>query len=425
MTRFRVVFILFILTLIGAFNTRREIYWATTGALFALLMASVIWAYISINWVRVGRRTLNRVAQVGQSIEEEFVIANLSRIPKLWLEVRDASTLPHHFSSRVLGSVMGGKWRGWRVKTICTSRGRFTLGPLKVTTGDPLGIYQRTRKLDHTTSILVYPATFELNSFAIQSNIIGGGDAMRKRVPYVTTNAAGVREYVMGDSMNRIHWPLSMRRGRLVVKEFELDPAAEFWILLDLHKEAHFCAPERDDIEVTNDAQINTINTTTATKLPAVTEEYVISLAASIAKHFLNENKTLGMLAYTDTHRELIQPDRGDRQLNKILERLAIAQAKGNVPFDRIIRAEGLHLPRGSTIVLISASPDPTWGAIASQLSRNGLRVVAVVVDAHSFNPTAPTLEPLLNALSEGLIATKVVRLNDEFRDALGGNNKN
>lgn len=448
MTRFRVVFILFVLTLIGAFNTRREIYWATTGALFGMMVASVAWAYLSVNWLRVGRRTLTRVAQVGQVLEEEFVIANLSRIPKLWLEVRDSSTLPFHYASRVLGSVLGGNRRGWRVQTVCTARGRFTLGPLTVTSGDPLGIYQRTRKLDHTASILVYPATYELRSFPLRSNVSGGGESLRKRTPHVTTNAAGVREYVMGDSLNRIHWPLSMRRGHMVVKEFELDPAAEFWVLLDLYAQGHTSAPEIDADDAPDTVELMPVNDDIGPvkpkaqadfALPPSTAEYAISIAASIAKHFLNQNKMLGMLTYASgttqpivnkniakskgqrnqSQRELVQPDRGDRQLNKILERLAMVQAQGDVPFDRVLRAEAMHLPRGSTIVLISASPDPAWATIAGQLSRSGGRVVVVLIDPRTFNPAAPAIDPVLTALNEGGTAVRVVRYGDNFGDVL------
>jgi uncharacterized protein (DUF58 family) len=54
---------------------------------------------------------------------------------------------------------------------------------------------------------------------------------------YVTTNVAGVREYAPGDSFNRIHWPSTARAGRLIVKEFELDPTADIWLFLDMQRE--------------------------------------------------------------------------------------------------------------------------------------------------------------------------------------------
>ena len=40
------------------------------------------------------------------------------------------------------------------------------------------------------------------------------GEALRRRTHYVTTNAAGVRDYAPGDSFGRIHWPSTARRNR-------------------------------------------------------------------------------------------------------------------------------------------------------------------------------------------------------------------
>jgi uncharacterized protein (DUF58 family) len=43
-----------------------------------------------------------------------------------------------------------------------------------------------------------------------------------------------VRDYEPGDSFSRIHWRSTARRDRLVVKEFELDPLADIWIVPDM-----------------------------------------------------------------------------------------------------------------------------------------------------------------------------------------------
>jgi hypothetical protein len=57
-----------------------------------------------------------------------------------------------------------------------------------------------------------------------RSGLLSGGEALRRRTHYVTTNASGVRDYAPGDSFSRIHWRSTARRNRLIVKEFELDP---------------------------------------------------------------------------------------------------------------------------------------------------------------------------------------------------------
>jgi uncharacterized protein (DUF58 family) len=181
MSRYRVILLLFVVTLAGALGSGKSLWWSFAGALFALLAVSILWAWLGVNWLRIRRRTLTRVAQVGQTLVEEFVIANLSRIPKLWVEVRDQSTLPNHYASRVVGLIGSLQWRGWRVATFCNERGRYTLGPLLVRSGDPLGIYQMERAVHKISSILVYPAIYEFREFPLPAGYLPGGEALRRR----------------------------------------------------------------------------------------------------------------------------------------------------------------------------------------------------------------------------------------------------
>lgn len=415
MSRYRVILLLFIVTLVGALGSGKALWWSFAGALFALLAVSIVWAWLGVNWLRISRRTLTRVAQVGQTLDEEFVLTNLSRIPKLWTEVRDFSTLPGHFASRVIGWVGSQQWRGWRISTFCSRRGRFTLGPLLVRSGDPIGIYQMERPLNRINSILVYPAVWPLNDFPLPGGHLPGGEALRRRTHYVTTNAAGVRDYMNGDEMNRIHWPLSIKRQRLTVKEFELDPMSEIWIMMDLESMAQvrLSAYGSSDGGLTE-----TVPSTPRTfTLPPWTEEYVISASASTAQYFLKQDRAIGLLSYS-THREVLASDRGERQLNKIMELLSVLQAKGSVPFERVLRAEGALLPRGATVIAISPSTDVNWALSVQQMTRSGLRVVAIVVDSESFGGQQPAA-PLIGALAEAGAVVRVLRRGHTLADAI------
>src|SRR5947207_1018192 len=83
----------------------------------------------------------------------------------------------------------------------------------------PFGLFQATRHISATSRVLIYPATVTVFDFAAPTGLLSGGDAQRQRAHFVTTNAAGVREYAPGDSFNRIHWPSTARKERLLVKE--------------------------------------------------------------------------------------------------------------------------------------------------------------------------------------------------------------
>ena len=414
MSRYRVILLLFLVTLAGALSSGKALWWSFAGALFALLIVSVLWAWLGVNWLRISRRTLTRVAQVGQVLEEEFLLTNLSRIPKLWTEVRDFSTLPGHYASRVVGWVNGKQWRGWRITTFCSRRGRYTLGPMVISSGDPLGIYQMRRTLNRVNSILVYPATWQFGEFPLPGGHLPGGEAQRRRTHYVTTNASGVRDYMTGDVINRIHWPLSMKRMRLTVKEFELDPMSEIWILLDLERAAQVSMP---DPEAPPDGLTEITPGTPATfVLPPQTEEYVIAMAASVAQHFLKQGRAIGMVTYNQ-HREMLNSDRGERQINKVMETLSVLHADGPLPFERVLRAEGALLPRGATVIAISASTDVRWALSIQQMVRSGLRSVAVVIDAETFGG-APSA-PVIGALAEAGAVVRVVKRGQSLSEAI------
>ncbi len=130
--------------------------------------------------------------------------------------------------------------------------------------------------------------TFPIASFLSPPGLLPGGQVIRRKSMDITPHAAGVREYVTGDPMKRIHWPTSARRGQLMVKEFEQDPQAEVWLFLDAQQkvQAHksFVTPE---IPLENLLFSRRPKLT----LPPSTLEYEISIAASLAHYFIEQKR--------------------------------------------------------------------------------------------------------------------------------------
>ena len=348
-------------------------------------------------------------------MEERFAIINTSRVPKLWLEVRDHSNLPGHRASHVVKSMRGKGRYGWRVNTICLQRGRYILGPLTLTCGDPFGLFQMQRKLTPTSHIIVYPMTVEIARFALPVGILPGGDALRRRTHYITANAAGVRDYAPGDSFNRIHWPSTARRDRLIVKEFELDPLADIWLFPDMHQAVQIESHDADEWE----KQQRPLHWTPMKRhqLAPNSEEYVVTIAASLAQHFLRRDRAVGMITYAQ-EREAIQADRGERQLNKLLETLAVVHGSGEVPIDHVCLSEIDQLPRGTTLIIITPNAQETVVTAARQLERRGVRVMVVLVDPASFGArnSAAGIKSLLEATGT---PTYLVRRDDSLEQAL------
>lgn len=412
-----VVLILAILAFIGGLATGRDILFNLAYLFGLLLIVSFFWAWVNINYVHISRVTRARRTQVGGPLEERFTVRNTGIVPKLWLEVRDFSTVPGHHASKVVNNLGSRGVESWRVSTICTRRGRYRLGPLTLSTSDPFGFFSMERELEPTTNVVVYPLTVDVNQFALPIGILPGGEALRRRTHYVTTNAAGVREYAPGDSFGRIHWPSTARRDRLIVKEFELDPLADLWIIPDMASYVHVTAGEAPEPISSDDIPGWLRLKDQPFQLAPSTEEYVVTIAASLAQYFLRNDRAVGMLGYGQSH-EILQPDRGERQMNRILETLAVLRAEGKVPISNVIEAESHLLPRGTTIIVVTPTTREGWITAAREQTRRGLRVVTVFVDPESFG-SQRSAAPLADLLRASGVDTYLVRRGDDLTAAL------
>ena len=408
--RRNIFYVLIIFSLVLGLVSERTFLFSLAYALGAVVIGAFIWSWTSVNWLTIARYTQSRRAQVGRPLDEVFTVHNSSLLPKLWLEIRDHSTLPNHHASHVVPTLMPRRRYRWETHTICTRRGEFTLGPMTIVSGDPFGLFQFPRKIAAMSSIIVYPPTVPIHRFATPIGTLSGGEAVRQRAHFVTTNASGVREYQPGDSFNRIHWRSTARRERLLVKEFELDPLADVWIFLDLAREALVERPQAKNGAANVYAPLPS--------LPPSTEEYGVTVAASLAQYFVNKGRALGFVTYAP-HREIVQPDRGPRQLTRILEILAVARSESDRSFKQMLSLETNHLGRGTTAILITASQDESWAAEAHVLVRRGIRVICVIIDPRSFGAPARNTASLREMVEAAGTVVYTVRQDDDLTAAL------
>lgn len=400
---------LIIFCLIAGVLSGRTFLLSLAYALGAILVGAFLWSWMAINWVSITRHTHARRAQVGQPLTESFSVRNTSLLPKLWLELRDHSTLPNHNASHIVPALAPRRHYAWETHTICLRRGEFELGPMTILSGDPFGLFQFPRRIGATTPIIVYPPTVPVQQFAVPIGTLSGGESVRRRAHFVTTNAAGIREYQPGDSFNRIHWRSTARRDRLLVKEFELDPLADVWIFLDLSAASRVMRPQ---------AHPNGQFWALPPALPPATDEYAITAAASLAQYFVDKGRALGFVTYSP-HREIVQPDRGPRQLTRILEILALARSEGDLSLRQMLALEAGYLGRGTTAVIVTAAQDPGWAAEAFTLSRRGIRVIAVLIDPHSFGAPVENHTDFRAMVEAAGAVVYTVRQGDDLTAAL------
>ena len=332
-------------------------------------------------------------------------------LPKLWLEIRDHSTLPGHQASHVVPPLLSRREYSWEVETICAARGEFQLGPLTVLSGDPFGFFYSPRRIGITERLLVYPMTVELDRVILPVGSLSGGDAQRQLTHQITTNASSIRDYVPGDSISRIHWRSTARTGNIMVKEFELDPLVDIWLFSDFSAASLY-----EDPSVKRVGRIGSI-IPTSRLIPPSTEEYGAIVAASLAKHFLDDERVLGYAAYTP-YRQVFQPERGGLQLTRILQVLAVARSTCQHSLREMLSLEAHQFTRGASLIIITSSLDEGWISEAQVLLRRGIRLVCVFIDPQSFNPQLDS-SAILSMLQLVKIPTLLLKRDDDIATAL------
>jgi uncharacterized protein (DUF58 family) len=390
--------------------TGRPVFFNLAYVFLGLMLLSLLWSWLAVRRVHIGRRTRSRRSQVGRNFVEQFSIRNAFFLPKLWLEVRDHSDLPGHRASHVVPSLMPRKTYTWRVDTLCIVRGEFQLGPMTIISGDPFGLFLTPRQINAVERMIVYPAVVPVSQFRLPIGLISGGDPQRHISHNMTTNAAGVREYIQGDSIKRINWKSTARHNKLIVKEFEIDPLVDIWMFVDFSMQSLI---EEPSVQRQGGTGVVIPN---GGGIPASTEEYSVVVAASLATHFIEIERALGFVAYTP-NRELLQPERGHRQLTRILENLAVARSQSRLSLKEMISLETPHLARGATLVIITSSLDTGWISELNVLARRGIRPMCIYVDPSSFGPgNSDEVRGRLNLMR---IPTLVIRKGDNLAAAL------
>jgi len=315
------------------------------------------------------------------------------------VEIDDHSDLPG-YSARSVRAADGHQTVRWRTEGVCRQRGLFTLGPWQVRAGDPLGFFQVTLDHPETHSVLVYPPIIHLPTLRLPRGAATGTGRTSRRALEVTTNAAGVRSYAPGDSINRIHWRTTARMDGLMVKTFDLEPSGDLWIVLDL--DAAVQAGEGDES----------------------TEEYAVVLAASLSSRTLRQNRAVGLVAYGTTSPRggdpeplpiLVMPQKGTAHQWRILHALATVRAGGNWPLERVLTEMNQNVGRGTTLAVITPSCDPAWITGLLPPMRRGVTPTVVLLDPVSFEGQG-NVEALTGLLAELGITSHLIPKGMPFR---------
>jgi uncharacterized protein (DUF58 family) len=374
-----------------------------SAPLFLLTLFLALIAGAALLWLRVCllgvsyQRSFERVRLFhGDEIALDIEIANAKPLPLAWLRAEDE--LPkalvieparlshsHRPGRQRLVNLLSLRWyeqvtRHYRVRAV--QRGAWSFGPVRLLSGDMFGFAVREETVEQVDTLIVYPRIVPLSALGLPSDRPFGEFRAMRRLAEDPLRLNGARDYVSGDTMRHVHWKATARRGTLQTKTF--DAAANRPLALFLNVNTHEHAWEGYDPDLQEDA---------------------ITVAASLAHWAWEQGQAVGLFANTITQPGAqsvrIRPAGHRDQVTLIFEALARLVPYGRWPIEETLRYEGLHLPYGTTIVVVTALLTEPLRRTLLFLHDRGFALALVTLGAAGDAPPIPGV-PRYQARGEG-----------------------
>ena len=176
----------------------------------------------------------------GESTSVTARLENVSRLRTGVLLAEDVT--PYRLGSRprfVLDEIEPSGTRELNYQIRSDTRGKFTIGPLRVRVADAFGLVEISRSFSTTSTLVVTPKIIPLPRAAAPSSWLGEGDGGMRTISAIGEDDAAPRAYQDGDDLRRVHWRSTARYGELMVRREEHQWRNSASVFLDTRRSAH------------------------------------------------------------------------------------------------------------------------------------------------------------------------------------------
>jgi uncharacterized protein (DUF58 family) len=371
----------------------RAIYPVAAGLVLAVPLA-LAWVRITLRQPRVSRRWAHENLFERDDVAIELVLEREPGVPL-------PSVVAHERVGRLGEQEVELRPRGrgrhsgsYRLHDV--PRGRHRFSPVRLSIADPFGLAEGKLALEGQQALVVYPRLAELEQLFFEG--AAGAEHGRRlllRRP-VGFELHSVRDYQQGESLRRVHWPSTARRGALMVKELEDSPRDEVAVLLDGDAAGVAGAPPESSFDA------------------------AVRVAGSILLAQVRRGRHC-VLALNTTGRETHSVSSDGPEWQRALELLAAAEPDSSSPVAALLESGVGPAARSLELVVVTSRIEP---ALVDRLLERALthRQVALVhVDAGSFLGRSRRPEPVLLRLQAAGVPVAVVRRGDDLAAALEG----
>ncbi|MDO8964257.1 MAG: DUF58 domain-containing protein [Coriobacteriia bacterium] len=213
------------------------------------------------------------------------------------------------------------------------ARGLYAFGDVGVRSAGPWGLAGRIARLPLAQDAKVYPDIQAVRSYALlaRKGALAEMGVKRMRLAGDGTEFEALRDYLEGDDFRDIDWKASARRGKPIVRSFEVERSQTMVIAIDA-------------------GRLMTPRVGALTKL-----DRAVNAALMLAYIGTERDDLVGLLVFGRDVERYLPPRKGHRQFLAILEALYSVEGRVEEPdYDRAMRFLAAKLPKRSLAVVFT-----------------------------------------------------------------------
>ena len=382
-----VTFILFI----GGLYTGERIFYIGFGICISVLFYSLItalWVMLDFNYTQ--SIDPNQVTKGNKAIlQMEIHNDKLFIFPyiKIYYQIPESKITGSLKESSC--SILPLQQHIIREEIHCNMRGRFPLGITKVEISDLFGFFSFT--FDLTTKsyyrplyLDVWPRILHLDSLPIPQIDHEGSLNANMTDTQEFSNVSDIREYSFGDPLKKIHWKLSSKVQKLLVKNYETDTQPEILLFIE--------TPYSSNKDIIN-YQI---------------EDQIIECATAIIYYLLSNWISVELIIYSNSRQGLTA--RNLQDFDRVYGFLAQLTFSSPFSITDILRMEYHTLGSGTGLFLIVKNLSPQLFNTLFLIKDNNITILLFYIR----NPHKPRREEqhIIQELEEKGINTIIVDID-------------
>ena len=271
-------------------------------------------------------------------------------------------------------------------------RGFYHFTDVQCSTEDIFGLFEHRGSLELHEAFMIKPKTVAIREWQQFHQSFKGHhyNSTTTQSLRETTQINGVREYIYGDRLSRIHWNATAKTGTWKSKEFERESLPKTVIMIDRNLDNY---SDKDQFEL------------------------AVSVAASLFEYGASKDLAMGLLS-VGSSAVYLEPQRSGAHYRQVHQHLIDIEADGQFAPLSILKDRARYFSQGCFFVVISAQMDDMQRQALYWINQRQMNPCHMLIGTHG---REAAVSDWLRALrGKGMLAYAIQTLG-ELPAALGG----